>query len=757
VASFVGFSYLVFLCPGLHWRDAGELSAAAHSLGVAHPTGFPAYLLIAKLASLLPVGSVAFRVNLVSAVAAASAVGLCYRIIVRLADRSDWPERAAAASAAIVLGSGSTLWLHATTAEVYAITLFGVILLLWWLIRGVTEGSLRHIYAAAVLTGLGLGVHVNFALTAGLCWLWVLGFWVQETWRSSTRDWGSLARRMGWVIALGLAGSMVLVYLPIRAAQDPWVNWGDVTSWAALWDHLSGARIRMAYASKIGGFSHLDTNMELALRQLVHQCSWGTALGLVGFCWLALRRKWLGGLLGCLWLSDILFTALINPMAMEDRQTGLVATLCTVIAMGYVSTSIARWMVKEMTEWGAAISIVLAVFGLTAPAALSDPHWRNLRTLYQAADLADVTLEQAATDAVVMVSSDDLAGTLLYAQGVEGQRPDVTSIVKQHVPDAAYMRHLKRHGPGHHISESLLALGPTDATVRQRIDQLLTDNRDRAIYWETGDPVIDAWYRMNVAVGLPVGLMGAPLKTSYIRICTPLRVRWGRLSGGVIPTSARRMLSRMYSMLAVHGVAMSNRFGALGKRQESRKWVSFSGNAAELSLEILDLDKGAPGQTECERIVAPSAMVLTNYAATMHRLADAFQGEDMPVLNAKAERCFRRVAELRPGEVRSWFNLGKARFRNQSYEGARTAFEEALLLGPEPSIVAQIEFYGAVMDANDGQLQTALDRLQSVMPELGEGQRREAERICEQIKSQLHRTSGESGRSPSSNSPVSRP
>jgi hypothetical protein len=726
-------------------------------LGVAHPTGFPAYLLIAKLASLLPVGSVAFRVNLVSAIAAATAVGLCYRIIVRLADQSGWPERAAAAAAAIVLGSGSTLWLHATTAEVYAITLFGVTLLLWWLLRGVTEGSLRHFYAAAALTGLGLGVHVNFVLTAGVCWLWVFGLWVQETQRSSKSEWGSLARRLGWVFALGLTGSMVWAYLPIRAAQDPWVNWGDVTSWAGLWDHLTGARIRTAYASTMGGFAHLETNVELALRQLVRQCSWGSALGLVGFCWLALHRKWLAGLLGCLWLSDILFTALINPMGMEDRQTGLVATLCTVIALGYVSTSIARWMVKEMTEWGAAISIVLAVLGLTAPAVLSDPHLRNLRKLYQAADLADMTLEQAATDAVVMVSSDDLAGTLLYAQGVEGQRPDVTSVVKQHVPDTAYMRHLKRHGPGHHISESLLALGPTDASVRQRIDQLLTDNRDRAIYWETGDPAIDAWYRMNVAVGLPVGLMGAPLKTGYIGICTPLRKRWRRLSGDVVPASALRMLARMYSMLAVHGVAMSKRFGALRNRQESRDWVSFSGNVAELSLQILDLDRGAPGQTACERIVEPSTMVLTNYGATMHRLADAFQGDDMVVLNAKAERCFRRVAELRPGEVRSWFNLGKARLRIQSHEGARGAFEEALLLDPEPSIVAQIEFYGAVMDANDGQLQTALDRLQSVMPELGEGQRKEAEGICEQIKSQIHRTSGEFGRSPNSGSPASHP
>ena len=80
-----------------------------------------------------------------------------------------------------------------------------------------------------------------------------------------------------------------------------------------------------------------------------------------------------------------------------------------------------------------------------------------------------------------------------------------------------------------------------------------------------------------------------------------------------------------------------------------------------------------------------------------------------------------------------------------------------MLLDPEPSIVAQIEFYGAVMDANDGQLQTALDRLQSVMPELGEGQRKEAEGICEQIKSQIHRTSGEFGRSPNSGSPASHP
>ena len=49
-----------------------------------HPTGYPLYALLLKLFTLLPVGEIAYRTNLSSAVLAALAVALVYRIVLKL-------------------------------------------------------------------------------------------------------------------------------------------------------------------------------------------------------------------------------------------------------------------------------------------------------------------------------------------------------------------------------------------------------------------------------------------------------------------------------------------------------------------------------------------------------------------------------------------------------------------------------------------------------------------------------------------------
>ncbi len=75
------------MAPGLTWAnfgaDGGDLIAAAATGGVAHPTGYPLYLLLARLFQFLPIGSLAFRTSLMSGVATALAAVLVYKLVVR--------------------------------------------------------------------------------------------------------------------------------------------------------------------------------------------------------------------------------------------------------------------------------------------------------------------------------------------------------------------------------------------------------------------------------------------------------------------------------------------------------------------------------------------------------------------------------------------------------------------------------------------------------------------------------------------------
>ena len=79
--------YVLTLMPGVSVGDWAEMQKAPPALDIAHPTGYPTYVLLGKLWSFLPIGSVAFRMNLLSAVYAAVAVGLTVLILGRLGVR----------------------------------------------------------------------------------------------------------------------------------------------------------------------------------------------------------------------------------------------------------------------------------------------------------------------------------------------------------------------------------------------------------------------------------------------------------------------------------------------------------------------------------------------------------------------------------------------------------------------------------------------------------------------------------------------
>src|SRR5512139_4186294 len=86
-------------CPTIYVGDSGELVTAAHTLGIPHPSGYPLYVLLGKLWTLLvPVGSIAYRMSLFSAACTAAACGVLHHLLRRLG-----AHPAAAAMAALLL------------------------------------------------------------------------------------------------------------------------------------------------------------------------------------------------------------------------------------------------------------------------------------------------------------------------------------------------------------------------------------------------------------------------------------------------------------------------------------------------------------------------------------------------------------------------------------------------------------------------------------------------------------------------------
>lgn len=146
--------YLRTLAPGVLDGDSGEWQYMANILGVPHSTGYPLYVLLAKLFTLIPFGNPAWRVNLFSAFCAALVVPLVYFLAQRVSH-----SRTAAALTAAFFAFAPTLWASATIAEVYALNSLLIALTLYFAVRYYDHTEPRALYLTALFYGLALTNH----------------------------------------------------------------------------------------------------------------------------------------------------------------------------------------------------------------------------------------------------------------------------------------------------------------------------------------------------------------------------------------------------------------------------------------------------------------------------------------------------------------------------------------------------------------------------------------------------------------------
>jgi transmembrane protein TMEM260 (protein O-mannosyltransferase) len=273
-------TYLATLTPAVGTRDGYELQAISATLGFAHPTGYPLFPILGRLWLLIfPVGSIAWRINVLCALLAALCVPLVYGTAKRVLG-----HRSFAALGALSLAFSNTLWTQAVRPEKYTLNAFFVALTLY-IAFGTTDPEARsphpHLRWLAWVYGLSLGHHRTMLMLAPALGIYIL--W---------RDPGLLKRPREWLSALGIALVPLLVYLyiPWRAAVQGWVmtvpEFVHYVSGAAyspavrLMDWAAPERFLMFWRFLLAQFGHV-----------------GIALGVIGMIGLALRRRW--RFLGC--------------------------------------------------------------------------------------------------------------------------------------------------------------------------------------------------------------------------------------------------------------------------------------------------------------------------------------------------------------------------------------------------------------------------------------------------------------------------
>lgn len=445
-AVFFGFLalYTATIAQGVLPADSGELQTVAAELGVAHPPGFALYTVLAHLATRLPLpGSAALKVNAFSVVTAAATVTLIYLSAFALTRRV-----AAGLVAALALGTATTFWAQAVTANVRSLTAFFAALALFivvairnWKVTGTEKGdrTVSEKVATAPISMLALTLSLGIVHHASLIFMAAV-FFVAVLWLNP----GLLQRPQRWRRPLLAAsvGLLPLLYFPLRATADVRGASPALATWDGFWQHV------LALGFRGDLFHFLEPEMLwLRLRVMGDVMAFqfhplllaGMALGLALLLW---RDRFLSLVLGGSFAVHMLVTATYRaPQTVEYMLPAYVpAVLVLATATGwwapggpdtiwyYVPDGIRHYVSGRPDGiWRDLLRPLLVTAVLLAAIIQGVEHYRSYRELQgeRGAEAYARELLEAAPEGGVILADWHWATPLWYLQEVAGVRPQM--------------------------------------------------------------------------------------------------------------------------------------------------------------------------------------------------------------------------------------------------------------------------------------------------------------------------------------------
>ena len=409
------FLYIFTLSPTVGFIDSGELTTVCHTLGVAHPTGYPLYTVIGRLFSLLPLNSVAWRINLYSATFGSLAVFILFWLLY-LHTGATIPSLVGS----LLFGFSSTHWSVASSGEVYALTLFLLSCLLLTLSRW--RENEKYVFLFFFLLGLSFTNHLVIICAAipGVVYL----LFVQE--KTPTRI-------LMW-IGLFLLGLSLYLYLPIRAAQEPLMNWGNPNTLEKLLWHISGKQYRVwMFSQPLGAvMERISSYGWLLLDQYPFYIIWLLVPGFVHL----FRKNWkFGLLLAAIPIIDVGYA--INYDIPDINPYFLPSFFVFALVLGFGVPFVAKYL--------RAATPVLLLLPLTVL-------WMNYKRAdqsenYLAHDYAMNVFRSAERNGIIITNLWDIYSPTLYLQHIEEERQDLCIIDKELLRRSWYFDYLEAQYP----------------------------------------------------------------------------------------------------------------------------------------------------------------------------------------------------------------------------------------------------------------------------------------------------------------------
>jgi hypothetical protein len=543
-------TYLFTLAPTVGLIDSGELTDAAWSLGNAHPPGFPLFVFLTHLFTLLPMHSVAWRANLASAFFSALAAAFTALTVMELllalppgegaAERrvrgrkrakpvssppavilSDTVAMLVAIAAGLLLAFSRTVWRYAVETEVYALNTAMMAAIAWLMLSWARTRRSTTLYVAALLFGLALGVH---HVTIGLG---AIAIAVLITRTAGVAFWRS--RKALIAAVLLIAGLLIYAYIPIAASHDPAMNWGNPRTLHQVWDHMTGKAYR-AYLSSAGSSvsAQIDRYFGFLFRELGPP--WlpiALVIAAVGLVALWRRQRTLFWYVALLIFANVAWIV-FYPVKADQDAYAIPSFLALILAFAFGARRIAEW--KPSAAYAMLLVPLLALV-VAFPI-------RNRRNFWVASDYVANALRAMDAKPLLITNDWQMYSPMRYMLDVERARPDVAIIATGFLESDWYHDEIDKRYPE--------ILRGCENEQRKARDELARFNADRSL-WKDAAARGDLYDRID---DLTLAIIAHQLRRGPVYLTIDTALAWNARDKKLIDR-----LRKEHDLLP-HGVVM---------------------------------------------------------------------------------------------------------------------------------------------------------------------------------------------------------
>ena len=396
-------------------EDDGLFIMSSYFLGIDHPPGYPLLTLLGKLFTLLPVGSIALRVHLLSAF-----FGALTCVALWLVVRALFADAVSAYTGAVLYGLSATFWSQAIIAETYTLNTFFFFCLFYLALVFLATKNLRVLYVFAGVFGLSLANHWPLMLLSTPCLVLLLLPARCEVLRASPRMLG-----IAFVVCV-----LPYLWMVVRSRMDPEISfYGPISGFESLLFFVSRQGFRHVDVSQSADIADKLDYQGFLLMEMVRQYT-PVGAALAGFGLVQqFRRLNLSTAFALLagWLGSSL---VLGAMLGFDYEPLMKAAIRRYPLIPY--GILAVWLVLALDALTsrvrrAAAAVRVGTFAaLAAVVFLSHRDVNVRRDDTWARDYATAVLESLDKGAVLFVHGDDDSFPIGYMNRVEGFRPDVT-------------------------------------------------------------------------------------------------------------------------------------------------------------------------------------------------------------------------------------------------------------------------------------------------------------------------------------------